>query len=69
MGSKNLKAEHFEQQGNGAVLMNDEGRKRFVTAWQKRKKEIITHPFLNEMIPWGAGSSCASHVVGTDDPG
>lgn len=53
VNKKIMKAEHFDQQGNGAVLMNDEGRKRFVSAWQERKREIITHPFLKEKIPWG----------------
>ena len=38
---------------NGAVLMDDEIRKKFLTEWQKKKKETITHPYLNEKIEWG----------------
>ena len=34
--------------GNGAVLLTDDGRKAFLTAWQNKKKEEITHPFLKE---------------------
>lgn len=35
------------------ILMTDAGRKKFLQAWQSRKKTEITHPFLNEKIPLG----------------
>lgn len=35
------------------VLLTDSGRKKFLSEWQKRKKEEITHPFLNEKIKIG----------------
>ena len=38
---------------NGAVQMNDDGRKRFLKAWQERKQEQLTHPYLREKLPWG----------------
>jgi CRISPR-associated protein Cas1 len=38
---------------SGAVLLRDESRKEFLTAWQTKKQEVITHPFLNEKIEWG----------------
>ena len=41
------------KQENGAVLLTDDGRKAFLTAWQNKKKEEITHPFLKEKLPWG----------------
>jgi CRISPR-associated protein Cas1 len=44
---------HFEERENGGVFLNDDGRKVVLTAWQKRKVEEITHPFLNEKIAWG----------------
>lgn len=44
---------HFDRQGDGAVLMNNEGRKIFLSTWQQKKKETITHPFLGEKLPWG----------------
>lgn len=44
---------HFERQNSGAVLLNDEGRKIVLNAWQNRKKETITHPYINERIGWG----------------
>lgn len=43
----------FNNQENGSVLLNDDGRKTFFEAWQKRKQEVIMHPFLQEKIPWG----------------
>lgn len=43
----------FEQRENGGVFLNDAGRKTVLAAWQKRKQEVITHPFLGEKMPWG----------------
>ncbi len=44
---------HFQKQESGAVLLNDEGRRAFLGAWQRRKQETLQHPFLHEKIPWG----------------
>jgi len=33
--------------------MTESGRKILLTAWQNRKKETITHPYLEEKIPIG----------------
>ncbi|WP_025678629.1 type I-C CRISPR-associated endonuclease Cas1c [Paenibacillus massiliensis] len=38
---------------NGAVLMDDDTRKKVIKAWQERKQDRILHPYLNEQIPWG----------------
>ena len=38
---------------SGAVEFTDEGRKKFITAWQNHKREQITHPYLQEKISWG----------------
>lgn len=35
------------------VIMTDEGRKTFLSAWQSKKQEVIKHPFLDEKIEWG----------------
>jgi CRISPR-associated protein Cas1 len=43
----------FEESGSGAVLLTDRGRKAFLKAWQEKKQETITHPFLQEKLPWG----------------
>ncbi len=38
---------------SGGVEMSDETRKTVVTAWQKRKDEEITHPYLGEKVSLG----------------
>lgn len=43
----------FEYRENGAVFLNDEGRKIFLREWQKHKKKTIQHPFLKTKIEWG----------------
>ena len=43
----------FIWQESGAVLLTDSARKEFLTRWQNHKKELLTHPYLNEKIPWG----------------
>lgn len=43
----------FQKEESGAVLMTDSGRRSFLKAWQERKQESITHPFLEEKMPWG----------------
>ena len=43
----------FQTKENGAVLIKDDTRRIFLNAWQKRKQETITHPFLHEKIEWG----------------
>ena len=43
----------FYYKENGAVLLGDEGRKTFLSAWYKRKKEVLQHPFLEEKVEWG----------------
>lgn len=53
VNNRNILPHHFEVRENGAVLLNDEGRKIVLTAWQERKKEVIKHPFLEEKIQWG----------------
>lgn len=53
INTKAIQAAHFEAQKDGAVLLNGDGRKVFFSAWQKRKKENITHPYLKEKMEWG----------------
>ena len=43
----------FSPADSGAVLLTDEGRKKFLQAWQERKRETITHPYLKEKLAWG----------------
>lgn len=48
-----LQASDFVFRESGAVLLTDQGRRSFLQKWQDRKKETITHPFLEEKLPWG----------------
>lgn len=48
-----MRPEDFETAENGAVLMTDMGRRKFLKSWQERKQETITHPYLGEKLPWG----------------
>ena len=43
----------FEKSESGAIRMTDEGRRAILSAWQAKKREQITHPFLGEKLPWG----------------
>ena len=43
----------FRKTELGSVEMTDDTRKLVLTSWQKRKQEIIMHPFIDEKIPIG----------------
>jgi CRISPR-associated protein Cas1 len=53
----------FEFQGSGAVYLTKESRKRFLSSWQNRKKEEITHPFLKEKVSWGLIPYCQALLL------
>ncbi|MFM1652544.1 type I-C CRISPR-associated endonuclease Cas1c [Brevibacillus sp. B_LB10_24] len=53
INKKVVNSADFLRKENGAVIMTDEARKKFLTAWQNKKQEKITHPYLGEKIPWG----------------
>ena len=48
-----VKPEDFLIQDSGAVLLTEDGRKKFLKAWQERKRDMLTHPFLDEKLSWG----------------
>ena len=47
-----MSGEDFENFESGAVQLTDAGRKKFLKNWQEHKKQMITHPYLEEKIPW-----------------
>ena len=53
VNKKIVSEKNFTKKENGAVLMDDEIRKKLLVEWQKKKKETITHPFLKEKVEWG----------------
>jgi CRISPR-associated protein Cas1 len=43
----------FKVQESGAVALKDDSRKVVLQAWQEKKQDQITHPFLNEKMTLG----------------
>ncbi len=52
IGRKQITEKSFSQL-EPPVLLNEEGRKTVIAAWQRRKQEEIQHPFLEEKLPIG----------------
>ena len=50
---KQITIKDFIKQGDESVIMTDNGRKTILSAWQNRKKERLTHPYLNQQVEIG----------------
>lgn len=50
---KQASIKDFEIRESGEVQMSDKARKELLTAYQKRKQQEITHPFLGERMTIG----------------
>jgi len=69
---KHITGKGFSKTETGAVLMNDETRKTVITAYQNRKREEITHPFLKEkiavgLLPYAQALLLSRHLRGDMD--
>lgn len=53
INKREIRPEGFMQKEDGAVIMDDDTRKTILKAWQGKKQEKITHPFLQEKLEWG----------------
>lgn len=53
VNKKIVNGKNFTKKENGAVLMDDDLRKKLLIEWQNRKKDVITHPYLGEKVEWG----------------
>lgn len=53
INNRMIKPEEFQTQDSGAMLLTDDGRRTFLNAWQEKKREALTHPFLGEKLAWG----------------
>lgn len=53
----------FVIQEGGAVLLKDDARRTLLTVYQDRKKELITHPLLNEKIPLGLAPQLQARIL------
>lgn len=50
---KQVTKQDFIRQGEENFVMTDDCRKELLSTWQKRKKELIEHPYLKEKMPIG----------------
>jgi ankyrin repeat protein len=48
-----IRADDFDIQASGAVLLKPDSRKKILTAWQERKQDSFVHPFIDEKITFG----------------
>lgn len=46
-----INADDFDLREGGAVMLNDKGRRKVITAWQERKREELSHPLLETKLP------------------
>ena len=66
---KQVRPDNFITSESGAVIMDDETRKTVISAWQKRKQDELTHPFLGEkmqigLLPHMQARLLARHIRG-----
>ena len=50
---RQLTEKDFIKKESGGIILKDTARKTVLEAWQSRKREEITHPFLEEKMPVG----------------
>jgi len=60
---KQITPKDFVTEASGAVRLNDDARKQFLTAWQERKQEEIQHPYLQEKVPIGVLPHCQAMLL------
>lgn len=53
INKKIISGSAFTQKEDGVVIMDEDTKKTFLTQWQQRKSDEITHPYLDEKIEWG----------------
>ena len=53
INQRQVSPEDFVKEESGAVRFTADGKKKILMAWQEKKKQKITHPYLDEKIEWG----------------
>ena len=53
INNRAVKPADFDVRESGAVFLTDDARRTFLQKWQERKKDTVTHPFLEEKMAWG----------------
>jgi CRISPR-associated protein Cas1 len=69
---KQITGEGFQKTESGGVLMDDVTRKDVIVAYQNRKQEEVSHPFLGEkiaigLLPFAQALLLARHIRGDLD--
>lgn len=69
---KILSDDDFGKEETGAVLLNDEGRKKVLVRWQEKKRSDMMHPFLKQkiqlgLLPYVQSNLLAKYVRGDID--
>ncbi len=63
INKRQISYKDFLYQGEKGVVLTDNGRKTFLTAWQDRKREEFVHPYLNEKISIGLLPYCQAMLM------
>lgn len=50
---KQIAPDDFQERPGPSVMLTDEGRKKVIVAYQKRKQREISHPLLKKTAPLG----------------
>lgn len=72
INNRQVTQQDFIVKESGGILMTDEGRRKVIDAWQKRKQQTVTHPFLREkfavgLLPYAQAMLLARHLRGDLD--
>lgn len=59
-----IQANHFDRRDGGAVLLNDDGRKTVIAAYQERKQETLTHLVLDQQMQVGLLPHIQARLLG-----
>lgn len=60
---KQIHWKDFIIEASGAVRLTDDARKVLLTAYQERKQDIISHPYLNEQVSIGLLPHCQALLL------
>ena len=53
VNNRSIQPSDFQASEGGAVFLTDNARRAFLKSWQEKKRETLTHPYLEEKVPWG----------------
>lgn len=60
---RQVQLDDFVTEASGAVRLDDDARKRLLTAYQERKQVEVMHPYLEEQVPIGLLPHCQAMLL------